>query len=88
MPLISEAHGDSALGESPERLDQMVVQLFLPLTRKEGDDLGASRDEFRAVPSTAILGIGERYAARVSAIPAIFCQSNFRDRGLQGERGN
>jgi len=44
MPLISEAHGNSVIGEGPEFLDQAIIQLLVPFACEEGDDLGAPID--------------------------------------------
>src|ERR1700755_3211398 len=57
MPLVSEPHGTSVVGEGPEFLDESVIELPVPFTGQEGDDLSPAIDEFRPVPPPAILGI-------------------------------
>src|ERR1700740_3013555 len=49
MPLVLEAHRNAIIVESPEILDQAVVEFPLPFAGEEGLDRLASREEFRAV---------------------------------------
>jgi hypothetical protein len=54
MPFMGIADGDPTFDESPELLDESVIELLCPLSGEERYDLGASVDEFGAVPPTAV----------------------------------
>src|SRR4051812_10482541 len=58
--LIREAHRNPVLMERPDLLDQPVLELARPFAREKFHDLGPAREELRAVPPAAVLGIGER----------------------------
>src|SRR6266403_6002260 len=77
VPLIREADCNPMSPEGPKLLDQPVVQLLVPLARKEGDDLWPSVDELRAVPPARIQRIALGDLPRIAGIPTIFGQSHF-----------
>src|SRR5262245_45810007 len=85
MPLIGEAHGNAVVAESPQFLDQAIIELAVPLARQEGNDLIAAAQELRAVPPVAVLGIGERDGLRLPRVPGVLCRRQLLDRGLSGE---
>src|SRR5215831_10135336 len=72
VPLISEPHRDSIVGEGPQFLDQAVVEFLVPLACEKGDDLGAPIDEFRPVAPPPVLGVSQTDSMRVSTVPRIF----------------
>jgi hypothetical protein len=45
VPFVSEAYRDAILGESPQFLDESVIQLLAPLARQEGNDFVSSVNE-------------------------------------------
>ena len=57
-PLIGESHGHPMVTETPEFLDQAIVQLPGPLTFQEGLDRLPSPWKLRAITPDRILGIG------------------------------
>src|SRR5688500_11958387 len=48
-PFIRKAHGDAVVRESPQLLDEPILQLAAPLARQELDDLIPAYRKFRAV---------------------------------------
>ena len=50
MLLVSEAYGNAVSRESPNFLDEHVVELFGPLAREESNNFASPVDELRAVP--------------------------------------
>ena len=58
-PFIGEAHCDPMVRESPDFLDQAVVQLPGPFTSQERDDLLAALDKLGAIAPTAVLRVSE-----------------------------
>src|SRR5262245_5322225 len=54
VPFVGEPHRDAVFAESPDFLDQAVVELALPLARQECFDLVAAADEFGAVAPAAV----------------------------------
>jgi len=53
-----EPHRDAVRGESPELLDQAIVQLPDPLTGEERLDLLAAVRKLDAVPPAAVRSVG------------------------------
>ncbi len=86
MPFIGEANSDPVAGEGPELLDQPVIKFFRPFAGEEGDNLLAAGDEFGPVPPLAVRRVDERDLLRVTAVPAIFRQTDFGGGGFCGER--
>src|SRR5690242_8261179 len=86
MPLIREADRDAIAGDRPDLLDQPIVELAGPLALEEGDDLGASVDELRAVSPAAVLGVGVGDPLGLAGIPGVLCRSHFLGGRLGGER--
>src|SRR5262249_34610161 len=85
-PLILEPHRNPIVVESPEILDQAVVELLLPFAGEERLDRLAPREELRAVAPAAILGISERDAFGIARIPCVFRHARLLRCGLSGER--
>src|SRR5262249_28185187 len=86
MPLIGEAHGNTAVAEGPQLLDQTIIELAVPLARKEGNDLIAAAQEFRAIPPHAVLSISERDGLGLPRVPGILCLAHLLGRCLKAER--
>src|SRR5687768_5258500 len=62
MPLVSEAHGDPRTVESPQLLDETIVELFRPLARQELHDLRAAGGKLGPVAPPAVFAVRERNA--------------------------
>src|ERR1700730_14258530 len=86
MPFIGKADGDAIFMESPELLDQPVVEFAIPLSRQEGFDGLAALQQFRAVAPTTVGGVGERDARRIGPVPGILGQTRLLGGGFCGER--
>jgi len=86
MPLISEAHGNSVVAEGPEFLDQAIIELLVPFTGEEGDDLRPPVDELRAVTPAAVFGVGQGDPFGVPAVPGVLGGPDLLGGGLRGER--
>src|SRR5450432_3425267 len=74
MPLVSKANGNPVLPDSPELLDQPVVEFTLPLAGEKGFDGFASGYEFGSVAPSTVDGVRKRHARRIARVPAIFCE--------------
>src|SRR4029453_2392031 len=85
MPLIGEAHGDAVVTESPQLLDQAIVELAVPLAREEGHDLGATAQELGAVSPYAVLRVGECDSLRLACVPGILGLAHLLDGGVETE---
>jgi hypothetical protein len=66
VPLIGEAHCDAFAGESPELLEQTVVDFLRPLASQEGLDLFAADLEFGAIAPSRFFGAKARALFRPS----------------------
>src|SRR5665213_1933087 len=86
MPLVLEAHRDAVAVESPEILDQPIVEFPHPFTGEERDDCCAAFKEFGAIAPDAVLGIGRCDAFGVTRIPGVFGHAGFLGGGFPGER--
>lgn len=78
-PLIGEPDGNSVAAESPEFLDQPVIQLSPPFSRKKRYDRFAPAHEFSTVTPLAVYRICRSDPRRVAAVPAVFSKTNFLD---------
>src|ERR1700730_1052944 len=85
VPLVREAHGNAVLAESPDFLDQAVVELAVPLAGQERFDRRTAVQEFGAVAPVAVARIGERDALRIARVPRILGEAHFLNRGFERE---
>ena len=85
MPFIGEAHGDAVVVESPDFLDQAVVELTSPFARQERFDGLAALQELGAIAPAAIGRIGKCYAAGIAGVPGVFGHARLLRGGLSGE---
>jgi len=83
--LIRKPDGNPVVQKCPEFLDKSVVQLSDPLPREQRDDLLTPVGELGSISPVRINGVCKGDFCRVSAVPAVFCQSNFLDRGFQSK---
>src|SRR5580704_19656387 len=85
MRLIGEAHRDPTPFESPQFLDQTIIQLLPPLAGEEVDDGRSALYKLGAIAPPAIHSVGQSYLFRVATVPAIFRQAHFFDGCLPSE---
>src|SRR5580704_3032452 len=84
--LVGEADSDPAPGESPQLLDEAVIQLPSPFSVEESNDLGAAVQKFRAVAPVTVKAVPACDSLRVARVPVVLDRANFQDRRLLGER--
>ena len=72
VPLVSKAHRNTVLTESPNLFDQPVVEFAVPFAGQELDDFLASGGKFLAVAPRAVFRIGQRYFFGIAGIPTVF----------------
>src|SRR5215470_14605392 len=85
VPFILEAHGDAVGGEGPQLLPQAIVELLGPFAPQELLDRGAAGEELAAVAPLRILGVGERDALGIAAVPGILGGLDLGLRAVSGE---
>src|SRR3989442_1731192 len=85
VKLILEAHRDAVAREGPEFLLQAVIQLAIPFAAQKLDDLRAAVQELGTVAPMRVLGVGERDALGVAAVPGVLGGLDFLARGFFGE---
>jgi len=83
--LVGKPDGNPVVQKCPEFLDKSVVQLSGPLPREQRDDLLTPVGELGSISPARIHGVCKGNFSRVSAVPAVFCQSNFLDCGFQSK---
>src|SRR5688572_20209678 len=71
VPLIGEPHGDAIVAESPDFLDQAVVELLVPFARQERIDRLAPLKKLGAIAPLAVDRIGERDLLRIARVPRV-----------------
>src|SRR5579872_2958198 len=71
VPLVCEPHRDPVAVESPELLDQTIVNLACPFPGEESDDLRPALNELGPVPPIAVHGISKRNPRRVTRVPRV-----------------
>lgn len=86
MPLIGKPDGNSVAAESPEFLDQPVIQLSPPFSRKERYDRFAPAHEFSTVTPLAVHRICQSDPHRVATVSAVFSKTNFLDCASERKR--
>lgn len=86
MPLVGKANGDAASRESPELLDEAVIEFPMPLAREEFDDGAPAGKKFGAVAPDAIHSIGEGDFLWLPSVPTVFREADFFDGRLPSER--
>src|SRR5271166_1870412 len=87
VPLVGEANGDAVLTESPDFLDEAVVELAVPLARQECLDRLAALEKLRAVAPAAVGRVGERDASGIARIPCVFGEAGLLCCALGGKGG-
>ena len=87
VKLVSEAHGDPVITESPYFFDKPIIQFLSPLPLEKLNDLLSSGHELGAVPPNAVDCISKSYLFGVAAVPAVFGEPDFLNRRLQCKRG-
>src|SRR5271166_343054 len=85
VPFVGEANGYAVLTESPDLLDQAVVELTVPLARQERLYGLTALEKFRAVAPAAVARVGDRDAGRIARIPCVLGEADFLCSGLGGE---
>lgn len=73
---IGIANSNAAALESPDLLDQPVVELKVPFARQEGLGLGAAGDKLGAIAPARVERIGLRHLGCIAAVPAIFGETD------------
>src|ERR1700736_3355134 len=71
VTLIGDTDGDTALAESPDFLDQPVVDLAVPFSGQEFFDCYAALQKFRTIAPAAVARVGERDPLRITRVPCI-----------------
>src|SRR5450631_785653 len=71
MPLVGESHGNAIVRESPQFLDEPIVQLARPFSHQECLNGRAPLEELHPVAPTAIGGICQRNPRRVTRVPGV-----------------
>src|SRR5216683_3066214 len=85
MPLVGESHGNAIIRESPQFLDQPIVQLARPFSNQERLNGLAPLEELDAVAPTAVGGVSQRNARRVARVPRVLGHAHLLRGGLQCE---
>lgn len=75
-PLVGEPHRDPIFVESPQLLDEAVIEFAPPLARQEGFDCLPARDEFGAISPLAIRSVRPRHIRGIAAVPGVLSQSD------------
>lgn len=83
---VGISHGNAIVGEGPKLLDESVVQLFRPFPFEKCLRLCASPRKFSTIAPLRLLGIGQGYPGRVTAVPPIFGEAYLFPGGFFGER--
>src|ERR1700742_2405867 len=60
VPFVGEAHGNAIVRESPQLLDQPVVELAGPFAAEKRNNLCAALDELGTIAPKTVQRIGER----------------------------
>src|SRR5262249_31369888 len=82
VPLVGETNRDAVALESPEFLDEAIVQLLVPLAGKELVAGFATGQKLRAVAADAVRGVSQGDLFRVARIPGILGQADLFGGGL------
>src|SRR5262250_1756265 len=69
VPCVGEANRDSVLAKRPNRLDQAVIELAIPLARQKCFDFRSTLDKFRAIAPATVCCVGKRNASGVARVP-------------------
>ena len=80
--LVGKAHSDPVCPETPELLDQSIVELPSPFPDQESFNLCAATRELCPVSPSAIRRIGEHHCCWVARVPCILCRANLLGRCL------
>jgi len=83
--LVGKPDGNPVVQKCPDFLDKSVVQLPDPLPREQRDDLLTPIGELGSISPARIYCVRKRDLFRVSAVPAVFCQSSLLDSGFQSK---
>ena len=85
MPFIGKAHSDPIIAESPNLLNEPIIELAIPFSGEECFDLLAPMNKLGAVPPNAVSGIGECYSTGVAGIPGVLGKACLLCGGLCAE---
>src|SRR5690606_789076 len=86
VPLVGEAHRDAVLAESPDFLDQAIIELLAPFPDQKLHDFVAAAQEFRPVAPDAGGAVGGGDPLRVARVPGVFGSTDLLRGGLGVER--
>ena len=73
---VSEPDGDAIAAESPQLLDQPVIEFACPLAAEECRDLAAALQKLDTISPCASGRVGESNLGRVAAVSAFFSGAN------------
>src|SRR5829696_4021193 len=82
---VREPDRDTIPRVCPQLLDEPVVELPIPFTGQELDDLGPSLEDLAAVSPLAVDRVRQRNALGIAGVPCILGGADLLDRGLVRE---
>jgi hypothetical protein len=77
VPFVGETNRDAVVSESPDLLDEPVVEFALPFPGQERFYLRAVLNEFCAILPAAIRRVSKRNALRITSVPRILGHADF-----------
>src|SRR5215213_5091648 len=83
--LVLESHRDPVIGEAPQLLAQLIVELALPLPSQEVHDRLTALEELVAIAPLGVLRVGGGNALGITRVPGVLRRSDLLTRGLLGE---
>jgi hypothetical protein len=86
VPLISKAHRNTVLTESPNLFDQPVVEFAVPFAGQESDYGLPAHQKFSSVSPNTVRTISESDLSGIACVPGVFGFADLLDRTLKGKR--
>src|ERR1700722_10554191 len=86
VAFVGEPDGYAVVTKPPDLLDQPLIQFARPLARQKFLNGVAALREFGAVAPTAVRGVGECDAGRVSRVPGVLSHARLLRGGFHRQR--